>query len=516
MFNRLFKKLNVGVKTLLLIGVAVGIIFILLSHKVIQYTSTDKFCQSCHVHPHAEVSWKQSTHFTNKSGVQVHCVECHLPPEGWPYLREKIKTGSRDVWAKLFTDTKKINWEEKGKLENAVHIVYKESCIHCHQNLFTKGLTKEGEDAHLYYTQHEKDLHCINCHLTVGHFNPNAMHAKNKMFGLTEIVNKELYTEPTKINKFENFTEKIPGSTISFDMVAIPGGSFEMGSKDNEPLRKKDEGPIRTVKVSQFFIGKIEVTWDEYMAFFKSTAAEGRLDPTIVMEKNSKASSVDAISGPTPPYGYPDQGWGKGKRPAITMSYNAAETYVKWLSMATGKKYRLPTEAEWEYAARGGKETPYFFEGSPKKYSDKGFWKKIFAPDTAVIGRYVAYKLNSAGKSQESGFVKANPFGLLNMLGNVREFCADWYDADYYAKSGKSVVDPKGPESGTDHVVRGGSFKSDASDVRVASRDYTRNDAWLKTDPQMPKSIWWYSDVTDVGFRVVCEPDSAIKTSELH
>lgn len=510
MIKRLLKKLFPGVKTIFFVGIIVGIVFLLLGSKAVKYTSTDKFCQKCHVHPHAEISWKQSTHVSNKSGVQVHCVECHLPPEGWPYLREKTKTGLRDAWATMFSDTKKINWDEKSKLEHAVKIVYKESCIRCHQNLFTKGLKKEGEDAHLYYTQHEKELHCINCHLGVGHYDPTTIHQQNTAFGTTESGVKEYFNAPTKIEKFSNFTEKIPGTSVSFDMVAIPGGTFKMGSPENEPFRRKDEGPVHTVKLSPFFIGKVEVSWDEFMAFYKATASEGRLDPAMVMERNQKALTVDAISGPTAPYGYPDQGWGKGKRPAITMSFNAAETYVKWLSMITGKKYRLPTEAEWEYAVRGGKDAPYFFEGSPKKYSSQGFWKKIFGPDTAVIARYVVYKLNSSSKTQEPVVVRPNPFGVENMLGNVREFCSDWYAADSYAKSGSITTDPKGPAYGSEHVVRGGSFKSDAQDVRAAARDFTRTDAWLKTDPQMPKSIWWYSDVIDVGFRVVCEPDSSI------
>ncbi len=505
MFKRFFKNLSLSTKTALVVGVIVGILFIVFTNKALKYTSTDAYCQSCHVHPHAEFSWKQSPHYTNKSGVQVHCVECHLPPEGLPYLREKVKTGLRDIWVNTFTDTKKIDWESKSKLEHAVNIVYKESCVRCHQNLFTKGLSREGEDAHLYYSQHERDLECVNCHLNVGHYNRNAMQAKNKTFGLSEKVNNDIFTEATKILKFENFTEKIPGSSVSFDMVAIPGGEFVMGSHTNESFRKTDEDATRKVKISPFYMGKIEVTWDEYLTFLKYTTSEGRLNPTKVIAKNSTATSVDAISGPTAPYGYPDQGWGKGRRPAISMSYYAAETYVKWLSMVTGKKYRLPTEAEWEYAARANTNTPYFFEGSPEKYSNKGFWRKIFAADTSVISQYVVYKLNSKSKTQEPSFVKANKFGLKNMLGNVREFCSDWYSADYYAKTSKLAINPCGPEVGTERVVRGGSYKSDASEVRSAARDFTQSAEWLKTDPQMPKSIWWYSDANDVGFRVVCE-----------
>ena len=106
--------------------------------------------------------------------------------------------------------------------------------------------------------------------------------------------------------------------------------------------------------------------------------------------------------------------------------------------------------------------------------------------------------------------VKPNPFGLKNMLGNVMEYCADRYAPDAYAKKSGKVANPLVTE-GEEWVVRGGNYVSDAADVRAAARDHSQNDAWLKTDPQQPKSIWWYSDVKSIGFRVVCEPDNSIK-----
>lgn len=191
------------------------------------------------------------------------------------------------------------------------------------------------------------------------------------------------------------------------------------------------------------------------------------------------------------------------------MSWHAASVYCQWLSKVTGKKYRLPTEAEWEYACRGGTETPYFFEGSPKDFTSTGFLKKIFGPDTATIASSVVYKLNSSSKTKEPVSVKPNPFGLKNMSGNVAEFCLDYYSPDTYKADTVAAVNPRGPLRGQEHVIRGGSFKSDAKDVRSAARDFTKTKAWLVTDPQLPKSIWWYSDVIDVGFRVVLEADSS-------
>ena len=225
-------------------------------------------------------------------------------------------------------------------------------------------------------------------------------------FGVTVTANQEYIHEPEKVSKFENFNGKYPGTSVSFDMVALPGGTFDMGSPDNEPLRKSDEGPVRKVTVSKFWIAKTEVTWDEYLAFFRATGSQGRTEGQVVTKKKT-----DAISGATPPWGAPDQGWGKGSRPAITMSWHAANVYCQWLSKVTGKKYRLPTEAEWEYACRAGTETPYFFKGSPKNFTSTGFLKKIFGPDTAVIASRVVYKVNSFQK-QRTCFVKRNPFRI--------------------------------------------------------------------------------------------------------
>jgi formylglycine-generating enzyme len=501
--KKFLTSLKISGKLILIVGIGCGLILFFAGKKATEYTSTDEFCQKCHIHPHAETSWKLSTHYNNKRGIYVHCVDCHLPPEGFPYMREKVKTGMHDVYAKIFHDPSKINWETKAQLEHAKKIVFKESCIHCHQNLFPVGLSEKGDKAHLYYSQHTEDLHCINCHLYVGHYNPNAKHEQSTDFAKASETMSTLYTASAQITKFANFTEYIPGTSVHFEMVAIPGGTFKMGSLENEPFRKLDEGPVRDVSVSPFFMGKLEVSWKEYLAFFNATASEGRLNK---QDQLAKAKNVDAISGPTPPYGDPDQGWGKGSKPAITMSYHAAMVYCEWLSKRTGKKYRLPTEAEWEYACRGGTQTSYFFKGNPKKYSEYGFMRKVFGPDTAIITEYSIYKLNSHGKTAEPDVCKANPFGLINMLGNVKEFCADYYVADGYSKTGKSVSNPKGPESGTEHVIRGGAFDSDASDIRSAARDYTQSEKWLKTDPQIPKSIWWYSDCNNVGFRVICEP----------
>lgn len=496
------KRMKAG-RWLFLSGILLSILIIFLGNKVVVNTSTDEYCASCHIHPHSTQSWKRSTHYDNPRGIQVGCVDCHLPPHGEGYLVEKAKTGIRDLWAMTFKDSASFNWEAKSQIDYARNHAFEVSCIHCHRNNYPIGLSKEGREAHLYYEQQAGELHCINCHITVGHYDPDRMHAMNTDFGLTETAETKIYTEPGVMDGFNDFTEYIPGSAVSFEMLAIPGGTFMMGSPDGEPFREDDEGPVKEVSISPFFMAKIEVTWDEYMAFFKQTGAQGKTTDTYL---NTPQGEVDAISGPTPPYGAPDQGWGKGKMPAMSMTHHAAETYCKWLTEITGKSYRLPTEAEWEYAARGGSTTPYFFDGDPRRYVEKGIRNKIFGVDTSGINSYIIYNENSGLRSASPDAVLENPYGLVNMLGNVLELCSDWYAGDAYSQYEDGIlIDPTGPSSGEEHVVRGGSYRDGAEHVRCASRDFTRSVAWLKTDPQMPKSIWWYSDCFYVGFRVVCE-----------
>lgn len=502
---------------ILFLGVVAGVAFMLAVYNTSVALSTDESCMICHVHPHVEVSWKQSTHVNNESGVTVHCIDCHLPPSThtWDHYTAKAKLGLVDLWGYLTKDSADFDWELKSELEHAVKYIPNASCKDCHQNLLPTGISDDGITAHLYYEENEEklNLQCISCHLDVGHYNPNYSHSKmtgipGLASGSAAVDSSLFFKEPAVVTSFADYTEQIPGTPISFDMKAIPGGSFKMGSTEKEAFHKEDEAPVRNVTVSPFFMAEVEVTWDQYWAFYANTMSEGRTPPEAVYANNSRPD-VDAISGPTSPFGFPDQGWGMGDRPAITMTHYAAETFCQWLSLKTGKRYRLPTEAEWEYAARGGTETPYFFTGSPKDYSNSGFLRKFIDAKTEEISSYVIYTNNSSNRTQEPSAVKANAFGLKNMLGNVMEYCADKYDPNAYSKGGDTANNPLVTE-GEEWVIRGGNYTSDASDVRAAARNYTRHDDWLKTDPQQPKSIWWYSDIKGIGFRLVCEPEASL------
>jgi len=281
-----------------------------------------------------------------------------------------------------------------------------------------------------------------------------------------------------------NYTETIPGlqgEKLTFEMIAVPGGTFTMGSPDSEKGRKKDEGPQHEVTVGTFWVGKMEVTWDQYEAFMDAVPQTPKGDPGVPYE-------VDAITGPTLPYGDPYRGFDAGSNPAIGMGWYGGMVYCKWLSKVTGKLYRLPTEAEWEYACRAGSKDAF-----------------CFGDDESKLDEYAWHKGNSDDQTHPVGKKKPNAWGICDMHGNVSEWCLDWYGADYYGSvaSGKSPKNPKnGPDTGKNHVMRGGAYRSNAGQVRCARRDRS-SDWWLRNDPQEPKSKWWLVPTDFLGFRVV-------------
>jgi len=267
----------------ILLGFLVGIVVIASLYQTSVYFSTNESCMICHVHPHATDSWKLSTHVNNGSGVMTNCVDCHLPPKEntWKHYTAKAALGLRDVWGYLTKDSADFDWDRKSELEYAVKYIPNESCVKCHQNLFPEGVTDDAVTAHLYYEENAEklDLQCISCHLDAGHYNPNYVHGK--MTGIPTAANQvvdtgKFYKEPAIVTRFENFIEQIPGTAVSFKMVAIKGGKFNMGSPEKEPFHKPDESPVHEVTLSPFFMAEVETTWDEYWAFYTQTMSEGR------------------------------------------------------------------------------------------------------------------------------------------------------------------------------------------------------------------------------------------------
>lgn len=494
-------RLAVGLLTGMVLA-AIGIYLVGIGMK---RTSTNDYCASCHVHPQAISSWKKGPHYQNTSGVVTNCVQCHLPPEGVDHFVEKSKAGLRDLYAFYFTDVSQIDWEALSTLENAANYTFDSACTSCHQELFPIELNEKGVDAHLHYQKNLEELKCINCHLKTGHYHDEPDEQFVTLEEEEEEVEEELAPLITELPEgaFVDYSEVIPGTRVRFQMVAIEGGAFTMGSPEEEKGRDSDEGPEISVELDRFWIGKYEVSWREFDAYYAETVTRG---------KNESGQMTDAIAGPTPPYGSPDQGWGKGTRPAITMTHYAARKYCEWLSLVTGRTYRLPTEAEWEYVARAGSRSSYPMDVELPSWFDRWIGTLLGRPsiDTESLGEYAWFDLNSGAKTHPTGTTQPNRWGVHNIFGNAAEFCADLYDPAVYASYGAKspVVNPRGPDEGEEYVVRGGSYKSSYNDLRSAARDYTRHDAWMKTDPQTPKSVWWYSDSNDVGFRVVCEAKS--------
>jgi formylglycine-generating enzyme required for sulfatase activity len=281
----------------------------------------------------------------------------------------------------------------------------------------------------------------------------------------------------------EGYTETIPGTDISFRMVAIPGGTFKMGSPETEKGRKSDEGPQHLVAIRPFWMAACEITWDEYNKY-RGNRPGKKLEKQI-----EPAKDADAVTRPTPPYADETFDKGGGRHPALDMSHHAAMQYCRWLSMKTGKLYRLPTEAEWEYAARAGTTTVYSFGDEPAK-----------------LGDYATFEDNSDEKTTEVGKRKPNPWGLYDMYGNVAEWCLDHYERGYYGKFpiDKELLQPVllPTDKRFSHVARGGSWNDKAEVCRSAARGHS-DPSWFKQDPQRPRSIWWLTDADFVGFRVV-------------
>lgn len=277
----------------------------------------------------------------------------------------------------------------------------------------------------------------------------------------------------TNSTPFKTYNQKIPESSLEYTFVPIQGGTFTMGSPATEKNRKTDEGPQKQVTLSPFWMGTHEVTHDQFALFFRD-------------ENLSQGSKVDAVTRPTAQY--IDLSWNMGKDggfPVNSLSVDAAMMFCRWLYEKTGVFYRLPTEAEWEYACRAGSKTTFFFGNDP-----------------AVIGQYAWTKANSKGKYQKVGQKKPNAWGLYDMLGNVAEWTIDQYTKDYFTVA--DTIDPLiKPTSRYPRSVRGGSYLDDLSSAfRSAAR---RNSVveWNVRDPQIPKSRWWLTDGMFVGFRIV-------------
>lgn len=282
------------------------------------------------------------------------------------------------------------------------------------------------------------------------------------------------------------YTNFIPGTDVTYTMTPIPGGEFLMGSADGEANRKADEGPQHKVKLDPFWMGTYEVTWDQYLLFMYPD------DEKKLRETKPTDAAVDqvsdAVTRPSKPYADMSNGFGKSGYPAIAMTQHAANKFCHWLSAKTGHFYRLPTEAEWEYASRAGTTTAY-----------------SFGDDASKLGDYGWFFDNSNSKTQKVGKKKPNPWGLHDMHGNAAEWVLDQYDENYYktlADAGIATNPWNKAKQPYPHSARGGHWDDDAPLLRSGARRGSDR-SWKMTDPQLPKGKWYVTDAWFIGFRVV-------------
>ena len=271
------------------------------------------------------------------------------------------------------------------------------------------------------------------------------------------------------------YDEEIPGAETSIRMVPIPAGEFLMGTPTDETGRAPDEGPRRQVRLEAFWMAAHETRWDEFRGFMLRVAEVYR-DPDPV---------AAAVSSPTPPYVEMSFGMGITGFPAISMTQHAANKYAQWLSAKTGRFYRLPTEAEWEYACRAGGDSAYAFGDDPSELDGHGW-----------------YAENSDSQYRQVGTAKPNPWGLHDMHGNVWEWTLDQYRESYPAGEGALVSPWVQADRLYPRVVRGGSWMDDAASLRCGARRAS-DSSWKMQDPQLPKSIWYHTDAPWLGFRLV-------------
>ncbi len=291
------------------------------------------------------------------------------------------------------------------------------------------------------------------------------------------------------------------GENISFEMVPVPGGTFVMGSRKEESGRKDDEEPQHEVRVDPFYLCTTETTLELFLAYYQETVSAKKDFIAVQQAKKdteqASGNDVDAITGPTPVYGDLTMGYAE-KHPAIGLTWHNAVTFCRWLSKKTGKEYRLPTEAEWEYACRAGTTNVFGFGDDPNRPTDFAWYEATADSETCEVSKK-----------------KPNAWGLYDMLGNVREWVHDFYSPTAYKEAAKKnpAVNPKGPKTGKVHVARGGDYSSSVEELRCAARAF-EEEWWRSGDPQIPKSEWWLPEMDFIGLRVARSVDTGTQKSQ--
>lgn len=284
---------------------------------------------------------------------------------------------------------------------------------------------------------------------------------------------------------------KIPETDQSFWMEPIPSGEFVMGSPENESGRESIEGPQRKFGVDPFWMARHEVTWSEYKEFMSLYHAFKKFEQQG-LRKVTDENRVDSITAPTVLYEaeFTFEFGEEDEQAAVTITQYSAKQFSKWLSRTTGMQFRLPTEAEWEYACRAGTTTAWHF-----------------GDDAAQLGDYAWYAGNTDEDGQRKvGLKKPNPWGLHDMYGNVAEWVLDSYETYQVSDKALNAADDWVRTANLDpRALRGGSWEFEAAQCRSAARLPSDSEAWREYDPNLPLSPWWFTTdpARGVGFRLV-------------
>ncbi|QDU08123.1 SUMF1/EgtB/PvdO family nonheme iron enzyme [Gimesia aquarii] len=321
--------------------------------------------------------------------------------------------------------------------------------------------------------------------------------------GPTILTEHEVKHRQNELAKKLNKKIRIKNS-LGMELALIPEGEFLMGSSKSEVVSAKqfklydddhsDEFPQHRVQISKsFYMGVHEVSYEQFQKFVKMTGYKTDVERTRKGGFGWNESTETFVSV-SPKFSWRDSGWRSTRyHPVLNVTWNDATIFCAWLSRQEGVQYRLPTEAEWEYACRAGTNTLYYHGNDPKKLSEIGnIWDGTAKETFKTNYPEVTGILTEDGFAFTSpvGNYRANNWGLFDMHGNVSEWCSDFYKESYYDQfAGKPAIDPQGPQSGSTHVVRGGSWYLFPEYVRSAYRS------------KLPLT----SCGDNVGFRVVRE-----------
>jgi formylglycine-generating enzyme required for sulfatase activity len=271
--------------------------------------------------------------------------------------------------------------------------------------------------------------------------------SEDELIELVQKTARQLLETPGELAAAEKKEmDKTFTNSAGMEFVLIPAGKFMMGSPANEAGREPHEGPQREVQISKpFYMGKYEVKVSEFREFVKAAQfkTDAETNGGAYVPVKDKWQRKEGVNWLNPGVSQKDD------HPVVCLAWSDAVEYCKWLAKKTGHAYRLPTEAEWEYACRAGTQQAY-----------------SFGPDGRELSKFGWFTENSGGKTRPVGQKKPNPWGLFDMHGNVWEWCQDWYSA-YPAGT---AIDPGGPLRGSARVHRGGGFASPEKYSRCAVR----------------------------------------------